>query len=149
MEIPATVTERGNGMTDAIREQREVESLFNDLTAAPLKSFPEAGRRKALEAPDARGVYVIYDSDGRVVHVGGTPSGKHGLAQRLKNHLHSTSSFTQNYPPLNGDGSNLRDGYAFRCIEVSDDRLRAFLEAYACGHLCPAHIGLYQPVVGA
>jgi hypothetical protein len=129
-------------MTEMTREQKDVEEQFNQLIGAQKETFPEAGKRKALNAPESRGVYVIYDPCGLVVHVGRTPSGKGGLAQRLQNHLHSQSSFTEKYPPLNGDGSKLRDGYTFRCISVPDDRLRALLEAYAIGHLCPAHIGL-------
>jgi hypothetical protein len=136
-------------MTEATLEQKEVEGLFIELMHAQQESFPEAGKRKALAAPDKRGVYVIYDRSGRVVHVGGTPRGKSGLAQRLENHLHSASTFTKNYSPLNGDGSRLRDGYTFRCLPVSNDRLRAFLEAYAIGHLCPAHIGVHQLVARA
>lgn len=136
-------------MTEITREQKDVEELFNKLMNAQQENFPETSERKALAAPECRGVYVIYDRSGRVVHVGGTPRGKRGIAQRLQNHLNSASSFTKNYPPLEGDGSKLRDGFTFRCLPVPNDRLRAFLEAYAIGHLCPAHIGLHQSIAGA
>jgi hypothetical protein len=136
-------------MTEATREPREVADLFNELMGTHQEKFPEAGKRKALAAPGSRGVYVIYDPSGCVVHVGRTPSGKGGIAQRLQNHLNSASSFTEKYPPLKGNGSKLRDGYTFRCLPVPNDRIRALLEAYAIGHLCPAHIGLHQPVAEA
>lgn len=131
-------------MTEASYEPGEVEKLFHELISAGEENFPKAGKIETRAAPESRGVYVIYDPDGRVVHVGGTPRGKGGLAQRLENHLHGASTFTRNYPPLKGDGSKLRDGYKFRCLPVPNDRIRTFVEAYAIGHLCPAHIGLYQ-----
>jgi hypothetical protein len=55
--------------------------------------------------------------------------GKRGLYQRLNNHLQGASSFV----------IKALDGY--RCIAVENNRLRAFLEAFAIGHLCPDHIG--------
>jgi hypothetical protein len=131
-------------MTETTNEPRKVEQLFSELMGARQDNFPKAGKIEAHAAPESRGVYVIYDPSGRVVHVGGTPRGKGGLAQRLENHLHSASTFTRKYPPMKSDGSKLRDGYTFRCLPVSNDRLRAFLEAYAIGRLCPAHIGLHQ-----
>jgi hypothetical protein len=60
-------------MTEMTREQKNVEALFKKLMGAHLENFPEAGKRKAIAAPESRGVYVIYDRSGRVVHVGGTP----------------------------------------------------------------------------
>jgi hypothetical protein len=134
-------------MAEATKEIKEVEKLFTELMGAQIENFPKAGQ--ALAAPDTRGVYVIIDPKKVVVHVGRTPSGKKGLRQRLQNHLSSASSFAEKYPPLEGKGSRLRGGYAFRCLPVPDERLRALLEAYAIGHLCPAHIGLGLPVVKA
>jgi hypothetical protein len=32
----------------------------------------------------------------------------------------------------------------YRFLIVENDRMRALLEAYAIGHLCPHHIGLHQ-----
>jgi hypothetical protein len=84
------------------------------------------------------GVYVIYDPKGRVAHVGRTVRGKRGLYQRLNNHLHGKSSFV--IKALDGKGGVLRRGYKFR-IAVENSRLRAFLEAFAIGQLCPDHIG--------
>ena len=119
-------------------EAKAVKALLNQLTASPLQRFPNP--RQRLVAPFDPGVYVIYDPGGDVSHVGRTPSGRGGLHQRLRNHLHGASSFTRGY--LNGQGSKLREGYAYRCLIIADPRLRALLEAYAIGCLCPAHLGL-------
>ena len=94
-------------------------------------------------APDGRGVYVIYNPRGQVVHVGGTPRGKRGIAQRLENHLHGKSSFVEQH--LDGKGYRLWEGYSFRCLVVRAPKPRAYLEAYAIGMLCPAHIGIGKP----
>jgi hypothetical protein len=40
------------------REQKTIKSLFNNLKCAPLQSFPN--HREQMDAPDRRGVYVIY-----------------------------------------------------------------------------------------
>lgn len=110
---------------------------LDQLLKSPLARFPAAGER--LDAPDRHGVYVIYDPKGRVAHVGRTVRGKRGLRQRLNNHLHGASSFTEK--ALNGKGSVLRNGYKYRCIEIEDSRARALLEALAIGLLCPEHLG--------
>ena len=93
-----------------------------------------------MGAPSAKGVYVIYSRSDRIVHVGGTPRGKGGIRQRLKNHLYGQSSFVEKF--LRGDGSKLRDGYKFRSFKVENARLRVLLEHDAVGFLCPKHIGL-------
>jgi hypothetical protein len=120
------------------KEQRKVRALFKQLVKAPAVEFPAP--RGRLKAPTKQGVYVIYSPRGKVMHVGGTPRGKDGVRQRLKDHLHNASSFTRDC--LNLNGARLRRGYSFRCIAVANARLRAFLEAYAIGNLCPRHIGL-------
>ncbi len=119
-------------------EQKTVRALFTELTRSPLQTFPVL--RGRLHAPDRQGVYVIYDPRGKAAHVGRTPRAKHGIAQRLRDHMSARSSFTIQY--LKGDGSKLRGKYKFRCLVVKERRRRALLEAYATGHLCPAHIGL-------
>ena len=116
---------------------RDVERHFNKLREQPLRRFPDSSRE--LAAPSELGVYIIYSPTGKVVHVGRTSSARKGIAQRLRNHRNGNSSFTKKY--LEGDGSKLKRGYKFRCLIVEDDRLRAYLEAYAIGRLCPAHIG--------
>jgi hypothetical protein len=60
------------------------------------------------------------------------------LHRRLSNHLSGKSFFAESH--LNGDGAKLRGSYSFQYLEVPDERLRALLEAYAIGHLCPTHV---------
>ena len=123
------------------REQKAVRALFIELKRSRLYEFPK--HRKRIDAPNKQGVYVIYSPSVRkVVHVGRTYKGTAGLRQRLKNHLHGSSSFTEKY--LKDGGSSLRNGYTFRCLPVASPRRRALLEAYAAGCLCPAHIGLSE-----
>jgi hypothetical protein len=121
-----------------------IRSVFNQLIRAPLQAFPT--RREQLAAPRQQGVYVIYSPKHEVLHVGSTPMAKNGIAQRLRNHMAAQSSFVLRY--LDGDGSQLRGGYMFRCLVVENRRLRALLEAFAIGHLCPAHIGHSGKVTG-
>jgi hypothetical protein len=120
------------------REQKNIEALFRKLMGAKRKSFPKAGN--AIDAPRRQGVYVIYSPAGRPLHVGCTPRAKHGVRQRLQDHLSNRSSFTTKY--LKGRGDRLRrKGYCYCCWIVKNPRRRALLEAYAIGRLCPAHIG--------
>jgi hypothetical protein len=123
-------------------EQAKIRSLLGKLTYSQPQKFPSS--RGKLIAPNRQGVYVIYSPRGRVVHVGRTPSGTGGIRQRLGNHLHNASSFTARF--LDGHGAELRRGYTFRCLVVKNRRVRALLEAYAIGRLCPAHIGLGSPL---
>ena len=120
------------------RYPREVRMLYDDLLHSRRPKFPMP--REPLDAPQGKGVYVIYSPKGKVVHVGRTPKARGGLAQRLKDHMSGASSFTLRY--LKKQGWKLRGRYSFRCLVVRNARLRAYLEAYATGCLCPAHIGL-------
>ncbi len=87
-------------------------------------------------------MYIIRKGE-TVLHVGRTLRGQDGLHQRLKNHLHGSSSFTREY--LKGKGATLREsGYVYQFLELEDSRKRALLEAYAIGTLCPEHLGLGQ-----
>ena len=122
------------------QERKTIRKLFNELTRAELHAFPSP--RKKLEAPDRQGVYVIYSPRVKVLHVGQTPRGKKGISQRLYDHLCTRSSFTIKY--MKKKGYLLRNGYKFRCVPVKNPRVRALLESYATGQLCPAHIGLGQ-----
>lgn len=72
-------------------ENQEVKKLFNELCAQPKRSFPQY--RQPLEAPSKPGVYIIRKEE-TVLHVGRTLRGRDGFHQRLKNHLHGSSSFT-------------------------------------------------------
>lgn len=118
-------------------ERQKVEVLFRKLCKQPMLQFPQ--EHEQLEAPKEPGVYIIRKG-GIVLHVGRTLRGTNGLHQRLKNHLHGASSFTNEY--LKGNGSALRKGHTFQFLVVDNARLRALLEAYAIGILCPRHIGL-------
>ena len=118
-------------------ERQKVKELFTELCKQPMRQFPQ--EREQLEAPSEPGVYIICK--GKIVlHVGRTLRGKYGLYQRLKNHLHGLSSFTDKY--LKGNGAALRKGHAYQFLVVKNARLRALVEAYAIGTLCPKHIGL-------
>ncbi len=96
--------------------------------------------RQGLEASTKKGIYIIENSKGIVLHVGNTPRAKNGIYQRLKNHLSGSSSFTRSY--FGGKGAKLRSNCTYRYIEVASARKRALLECYAIGKLCPKHLGL-------
>jgi hypothetical protein len=132
------------------RELLSVKAKFAELIRSPLQPFPPP--RRQLDETDKRGVYVIYSPCGKVLHVGGTPRGQRGIRQRLSNHLHGKSSFTNKSMflwlhggrALKARYSYLRKHCSYRCLPIKDDRLRVLLEAYAIGHLCPDHVGLHQ-----
>ena len=119
------------------REQKIVRALFTELQSTKIMHFPKP--RQRLDVPDEQGVYIIYSLSKKVVHVGRTYRGTAGLRQRLNNHLHGSSSFTNVY--LKGHGRRLRRGYTFRYIAIRSSRHRALVEAFASGYLCPAHLG--------
>jgi hypothetical protein len=94
---------------------------------------------------------VIYSPQLKVLHVGQTYRARRGLHQRLANHLHGQSSFTIKSDYLEQRGSTIKGRCAwlrkhckYRYLVIKKHRLRALLEAYAIGHLCPDHIGLHQ-----
>ena len=118
-------------------EPKAIKAKLRRLLVSRMWRFPSAGER--LAAPDQQGVYIIYDPKGRVSHVGRTIRGKRGLYQRLNNHLHGRSSFV--IKALNGRGARLRGGFKFRYITIENSRLRALVEAFAVGQLCPDHLG--------
>lgn len=118
-------------------EPKAIKAKLGQLLRSRMIAFPPAGEK--IDVPDVHGVYVIYNASGRVAHVGRTVRGKRGLYQRLNNHLQGASSFT--IKALGGKGAKLRDGYKFRYIEIEQSRLRALVEAYAIGQLCPEHLG--------
>jgi hypothetical protein len=135
------------------REQKEIRARFTELIHSPLHRFP-ADHGK-IKAPTQQGVYLIYSPRDKVLRIGGntvprdtllhagrTIRGIGGIRQRLNNHLHDASSFTNQF--LKHDGSKLRNGCTYRYLEIEDARLRALVEAYAVGYLCPKHIGLGQ-----
>ena len=115
-----------------------IGALFKKLLESTLFPFPAL--RGPLNAPSKLGVYVIYGPGEKVLHVGSTPKAKNGIAQRLRDHMGSNSSFAKLHLE-DGDGSVLRGSHHYRCLVVDNARHRALLEAYAIGHLCPEHIG--------
>jgi len=120
------------------QEPKKIQKLLQELINSESHSFPP--KFKPLDAPTEHGVYIIYNSQDEVVHVGRSVRGKNGLHQRLKNHLQGASSFANKY--LDGDGSKLRNGYKFKYLVIPDPRKRALVEALATGTLCPLHLGL-------
>jgi hypothetical protein len=119
-------------------EFSKIQKLFKALRGTQICSFPKLHAK--LDASKNRGVYVIMNSRSTVEHVGSTPRAKHGIQQRLRDHLSGRSSFTRNR--FSGKGSKLREGFKYRYLEVRNQRKKALLEAYAIAHLCPKHIGL-------
>ena len=118
-------------------DQRVVKELYAALLKEARRTFPAVGG--SLDAPEERGVYVIYGPRNDALHVGSTPKGQRGIVKRLRDHMAAASSFTRTY--LDGNGAVLRNGYSYQYVVVENPRLRALLEAYAIGDLCPAHIG--------
>ena len=119
-------------------EPEIVAALYGELMEAPLRTFP-ALWETGLGAPGRGGVYVVYNPQGQAVRVGRATS-RGGIAKRLRDHMAAASSFSTQY--LKGDGGRLRGRYTYRALAVSNRRHRALLEAYATGHLCPAHLEL-------
>jgi len=118
-------------------ESQQIKELFNQLLRAKTIMIPKKG---IVEVSKKQGVYVIYDSEGKILHVGRTISAKNGLNQRLLNHVHNQTSFSKLY--MKPSKISLREGCKFKFLEVEDSRARALLEALSIGLLCPKHIGL-------
>lgn len=116
-------------------ESSRIQRFFERLLDSEWHRFPAAG---PVSAPPEQGVYVIRDVRGRVLHVGRTVRCARGLEKRLTGHIRGQSSFVRNY--LAGEQAALRSA-SYQYIVVENDRTRALLEAYACGVLCPAHVG--------
>ena len=137
-----------------------VQELFKNLTSKSIERHKFPKKREKWNVPSqegaCHGVYLIRKGE-LVQHVGRTIKGKKGLFQRLKNHVSSASSFVNATEGLSEKLRNSKAGYTFSYVVIdkttkgigdSDKaaRLRALLEAYAIGRLCPAHIGLgYRP----
>jgi hypothetical protein len=118
-------------------EPKAVKAKLAQLLRSPMVPFPPAGER--LDVPDLHGVYIIYDPKGQ-----GSPCRPDGSREtralpEAQQPPQGASSFV--VTALDGKGSVLRDGYKYRRISIENSRLRAFLEAFAIGHLCPDHIG--------
>lgn len=122
------------------RESERLGRLFEKLLACKPVKFPRPNR--PMDAPTDRGVYIILNPRGTVLHVGSTPRAANGIRQRLYGHLRNQSSFVKVY--LKNDGERLRSGYQYQYVIVNSPRQRALLEAYAIGALLPKHIGTGQ-----
>ena len=101
-----------------------------------IHSFPKSGK---VNVSEKQGVYIIYNEEKKVLHVGKTDKRKKGLNQRLQNHLRNQSSFSKKY--LVPESIDIRLVGCFKYIEVSDNRLRTFLEALTVGKLCQPMLG--------
>jgi hypothetical protein len=119
-----------------LNEPSIIEGLFEKLTSSNFHIFPMKGK---INVSDRHGVYIIYNPQNDVLHVGNTPSGRKGLNQRLYNHISCTGVFYDKY--LKPNKIKMRGTHKFKYLEVKDIRQRALLEAYAAGNLCPAHFG--------
>jgi excinuclease UvrABC nuclease subunit len=109
---------------------KDLEALFARLTKAKRFRLPKQGDH-LTGAPAVPGVYIIWSPRSkRALHVG--KSSRRTLHQRLSSHLRGHAKF---------QGSKLRRGYEFQCLEVKSTRKRALLEAYTIGRLCPTHLG--------
>ena len=118
-------------------KHENIVRLYEKLLVSEKVLFPATGYK--FSAPFQKGVYIIYNENDEVVHVGCTPRAKNGIKQRLCNHLQGKSSFVGQF--LKGNGTLLRHGYGFRCLVVEDPSDRKYLEGLTIGKLCPRHIG--------
>jgi hypothetical protein len=119
-----------------MEESKIIKRWYEKLTTSELHPIPEKGR---VEKSTKQGVYIIYDINYCVLHVGRTNGGKNGIDQRILNHIRNQSSFSKLY--MRPNGISLRNSSQFRFIEIDDPRIRSLLEALAIGLLCPLHIG--------
>lgn len=119
-------------------DPKEISKLLRKLLRQEKIYFPPKGSR--LDATKSQGVYIIFDRNGLVAHVGRTHRAKKGINQRLNNHLQGKSSFVKIH--LNGKGARLRQGFCYQFLVVENHVQRALLEALALGRLCPLHIGV-------
>ncbi|MFA5163849.1 MAG: GIY-YIG nuclease family protein [Patescibacteria group bacterium] len=125
------------GIAKSTARYKYIERLYRELRTSKKVLFPKMGYQ--VYAPSKKGVYIIYNKNNEVVHVGCTPRAKNGIKQRLCNHLQGKSSFVAQF--LKRNGAKLRCGYSFRCLIVDDSCDRKYLEALTIGKLCPKHIG--------
>ena len=119
-----------------LNEPEIIKNLFEELILSEHHIFPTRGK---INITEQHGVYIIYNPQNEVLHVGNTPSGRKGLNQRLYNHISCTGIFYEKY--LKPNKIKMRGIYKFKYLEVKDIRHRALLEAYAAGNLCPSHFG--------
>ena len=117
-------------------EPQEIMKLYTALAASVSIQIPVKGR---IDVSNEHGVYIISNTENIVLHVGKTDRGVEGINQRLNNHLGNQSSFSKKY--LKPNNFDLRKGFQFKYILVSNPRTRTLVEKLATGLLCPAHVG--------
>jgi len=120
------------------KEKALLKYEFNKLLKSRKTTFPKHGLWTKNEVTNKKGVYIIYKGE-EIYHVGSTPRGKDGILGRMGDHLAGRSSFIKK--ALNGKGKSLRGKYQIKYLPVLKSRLRALLEHYAIGNLCPKHLG--------
>lgn len=117
-------------------EPIKIMKMYKELIASNFYPFPAQGR---LSVCSEQAVYIIYNKNNTVLHVGRTIEGQNGLNRRLYDHLARTSTFRKKFVLPNN--ISLRNDCKFKYIIVEDSRLRTLLEALTLGLLCPEHIG--------
>jgi hypothetical protein len=118
-------------------ESESIQILFRQLSQSKSYDFPKKG---LVDITCALGVYIVYDNNNEVTHVGSTLRGKNGLCQRLNNHIQGQSTFSKNF--LKKRELSIRQGFSFKLLEVPNPRYRALLESLTCGMLCPKYLGI-------
>lgn len=122
-------------------ESETLMVLHKTLVESELHTFPIIGK---IKTSNNQGVYIIYDSNMQVLHVGKTNSAREGINQRLLNHVRNQSSFSKLY--MKPNKINLRGFGQFKFIEINEGRTRSLLEALTAGLLCPLHIGTGEKI---
>jgi hypothetical protein len=112
-------------------EPEVVMALFDQLMARPLHLLV------SLHAPDAPGVYVIYDQAGTCMKVGRAGEGKGCLRRRLRQHCQNRWYHQWR---LQKHGCGVENDHV-RWLVVEDKRRRRLLEELATGLLCPGYLG--------
>lgn len=100
-----------------MREPEEILKLHKELLASTFIPFPVSG---VVNVSDKQAVYIVYDTNDKVLHVVTTKGGFKGLNRRLYDHLTRTSTFRKNFVLPNK--VVLRNGCKFKYIEVANAR---------------------------
>jgi hypothetical protein len=101
---------------------------------APNHLFPAKGK---INITCNRRVYIIYNPQRTVAHVGNTPRAQNGLCQRLNEQLKGKSSICRIYlGPLE---LSVRQGFTFRYLEVKSLALGCSFRLWVSAHLSAAN----------
>lgn len=122
------------------QRSKELEQILEKYSKL-LKSKPVKFRDGLESIPRKQGVYIIYRATGTVLHVGRTYRRVKGMWGRILGHSRGRSSFMKNYKKIST--SSLKECYV-KFLIVKNDRIRALLELYTAGHLCPKYLGLHK-----